>query len=180
MASNTYTHQQLMELWVLGGGMVQYADTAAAIAQAESGGCRYALAGPRDIRPVKACTYRRTSRENSCGLWQINLKAHPEYHAPAIFDPVANARAAVAVANGGADFSPWSTYTNGAYRNYLISPGSTTPQPGTGSPEPPQTVTGDRQFAKAWTRFMRSLAVTGPRELRRTAGTTRRLRKVGR
>lgn len=131
MAGPSYTHAQLEELWILSGGDRSYADTAAAIAEAESGGCQYAKAGPTDDRPVKACTYRYTTKENSYGLWQINRNAHPQYSAASLYTELGNANAAVEVSNGGTNFQPWSTYVNGAYRNYLQSAGTPGPQPGT-------------------------------------------------
>lgn len=130
----TFTHADLEALWRQAGGPAAQADVAAAIAQAESGGCQYALAGPLDIRPVKQCTYRFTTSENSCGLWQVNLMAHPDYHAPSIFDPLTNARAAVAISNRGASFVPWSTYGNGAYEAYLSVK---SPAPTVGPSAPP-------------------------------------------
>jgi hypothetical protein len=36
-----------------------------------------------------------------------------------LFDPLTNAKAAVAISGGGKDFGPWSTYGNGAYRSHL-------------------------------------------------------------
>jgi hypothetical protein len=131
VAGPSYTHAELEELWILAGGSEATADTAAAIAEAESGGCQYALAGPVDIRPVKTCTWTVTNGENSCGLWQINLRAHPTYSAPGIFDTLTNAGAAVAISDGGADFTPWTTYVSGAYKTHLQSGGTPTAQPGT-------------------------------------------------
>src|ERR1035437_390275 len=52
------------------------------------------------------------------GLWQINSQAWPQY-ASGIFDPLANAQAAFAISKGGVDFTPWSTWVNGAYRGFL-------------------------------------------------------------
>lgn len=124
-----FTHAQLMQLWIVAGGPANVADTAAAIALAESGGCRYAHAGPHDDRPVKSCTYRYTTGENSYGLWQINLDAHRVYSPVAMYAPGPNAEAAVAVSNHGTDFTPWSTYNTGAYRQYLHG-GVTTQPPG--------------------------------------------------
>lgn len=112
-------YAELAGLWIEAGGSGQAAAVAAAIAMAESGGCQYALAGPVDIRPVKACHWTVTNGENSCGFWQINLYAHPQYSAPSIFDQLANARAAIAISRNGANFDPWTTYTDGAYRQYL-------------------------------------------------------------
>jgi Lysozyme like domain len=58
----------------------------------------------------------------SIGLWQINLKAHPEYTAAQLTDPQANANAAYAIYSAaGSTFSPWSTYTNGAYSAYIVT-----------------------------------------------------------
>lgn len=54
-------------------------------------------------------------RDDSYGLWQINMKAHttaelgissPE----ALFDPLTNARAMMKISKNGTDWSPWSTY----------------------------------------------------------------------
>src|ERR1035437_10074658 len=54
------------------------------------------------------------------GLWQINSQAWPQY-AAGIFDPLANAQAAFAISKGGVDFTPWSTWTNGAYKSFLTA-----------------------------------------------------------
>lgn len=137
MAGPNHSHTELVSLWLLAGGDPLKSDVAAAIAQAESGGCQYAKAGPNDDRPVKVCTYRYTTRENSYGLWQVNRNAHPQYSASTLYDPLGAARAAVAISSRGANFGPWSTYTNGAYRQYLESGGTPTPQPGTGEASNP-------------------------------------------
>lgn len=66
--------------------------------------------------------------DNSYGLWQINmlgsmgparrkqfgLKSNEE-----LFNPTTNAKAAYAIASGGKNFRPWSTYTSGAYLRYM-------------------------------------------------------------
>lgn len=136
MAGTSYSFAELRALYLAEGGPAQWADTMAAIALAESSGCRYALAGPRDIRPVKTCTYRQTNGENSVGLWQINVRAHPQYDEFSLFDPHSNARAAVAVLGRGTP-TPWSTYLNGAYRANL--PGAGAPPGSHGSPKAPRT-----------------------------------------
>ena len=83
-------------------------NTACAIALAESSG-RPAAVGDLDITPG-----------GSIGLWQINLKAHPEYTANELTDPQTNANAAFAVyQSAGNSFSPWSTYNSGAYQAFL-------------------------------------------------------------
>ena len=98
---------------------VGFADpnVAAAVAMAESGGDPCARGDP-DIGPD--CTDPATA--SSFGLWQIHVPAHPEYSAPALFDPTTNARAALAISRSGADWSPWSTFTSGAYAKYLPQP----------------------------------------------------------
>lgn len=54
--------------------------------------------------------------ELSVGYWQINLLAHPQYTVAQMQDGNQNAAAAYAISNGGTNWNPWSTYTNGAYR----------------------------------------------------------------
>jgi hypothetical protein len=76
---------------------------AVAIAEAESGG------NPK--------SYNGKGRDNSYGLWQINM--HPGAHTLAelgltsndqLFDPVTNAKAMVKISHSGANWGPWSTY----------------------------------------------------------------------
>lgn len=56
----------------------------------------------------------------SVGLWQINLKAHPEYSRGELTDPQTNADAAYAIyAAAGRSFKPWSTFKNAAYLAYV-------------------------------------------------------------
>ena len=126
-----YSFTELEQVWIDAGGDPAQAQTAAAVASAESHGCRYALAGPADVRPVKACVYRATHGENSFGLWQINIGpgANPQYAGVDLFDPINNARAAVAISRNGSDWSPWSTYESGAYRAYLPGIDIATPGP---------------------------------------------------
>lgn len=81
------------------------ATIAVAVAIAESGGNEQAHA-------VNA-------REDSRGLWQINVRAHPQYAMQNLYDPQTNARAAFAISGGGTNWKPWTTYTSGAYKAYL-------------------------------------------------------------
>lgn len=88
--------------------------TAAAIAVAESGG--------------NTQSHNATPPDDSYGLWQINmlgslgparralygLKANSD-----LFDPATNARVMSAISKQGQNFSPWTTYTSGAYKQYL-------------------------------------------------------------
>jgi hypothetical protein len=82
--------------------------TAIAIALAESGGDPGAV-GDLNI-----------TRGGSVGLWQINLRWHPQYTAQALMDPQTNADAAFQIFQAAGDsFSPWSTFKSGAYRSHL-------------------------------------------------------------
>lgn len=80
--------------------------TMTAIAMAESGGNPQANAV--------------TPREDSRGLWQINMHAHADKFGLAdLYDPEMNAFAAFTVSGGGKNFRPWSVYTNGRYFDFL-------------------------------------------------------------
>ena len=57
--------------------------------------------------------------DDSIGLWQINLRAHPQYRATNLYNIDANAQAAAEVSNGWTNATPWSTFTSGAYKQYL-------------------------------------------------------------
>lgn len=66
--------------------------------------------------------------DNSYGLWQINMidnlgPARMQQFGissyDALFDPNTNAKAAFIVSGGGGNFGPWTTYTSGAYKQYL-------------------------------------------------------------
>jgi Lysozyme like domain len=90
------------------------AATAAAIAQAESSG--------------NASAYNGVGKDNSYGLWQINMIGNlgPARRAQfglssnaQLLDPATNARAMYAVSNGCTSFSPWSTFTSGIYQKFL-------------------------------------------------------------
>lgn len=91
--------------------------TAAAIAMAESGGNPAAVANTTGQTNLPA----GTTQENSIGLWQINTLAHPTYNATQLTDPTYNAQAAFAISSSGTNFSPWSTFTSGAYQQYLAA-----------------------------------------------------------
>jgi len=89
---------------------------AAAIAMAESGG------NPEAHNPKPP--------DDSYGLWQINMlgRLGPERRAAfglssnsELYDPATNAQAMFAISNGGARWTPWTTYTSGAYRRFLDS-----------------------------------------------------------
>jgi hypothetical protein len=86
--------------------------TAIAVALAESSG------NPNAYNPEIAAG--TPSGKGSYGLWQIYLKAHPEFEGRNLYDPQTNAIAAYSVYRGrGGNFLPWSTFKNGAYMSHL-------------------------------------------------------------
>ena len=179
MAQTSFTHAELMTLWELNGGSPALADTAAAVAQAESGGCLYAKHGPVDDRPAKVCTYTFSTGEDSYGLWQINRQAHPSYSAASLYTPSGNARAAVAIATGSVPFYPWTQYRNGAYLPFLSGAGPAPPAGPTG-PTPAQGATS-MQAVRAWGGVSDAVGRTLPRDIAIASKTTAgALRKLGR
>jgi LysM repeat protein len=93
--SGTLSCGGLEELWEDAGGSSHEAVMAASIAMAESDGNQYAL-----------------SPTNDYGYWQINGSHGP---ALATYNALGNAKAAVEISSNGANWSPWTTYTSGAY-----------------------------------------------------------------
>jgi Tfp pilus assembly protein FimV len=93
--SGTLSCPGLEQLWEEAGGSRVQAVTAASIAMAESGGQQYAtgLVGER-------------------GYWQIN----PDHGSLSTYDPLGNAKAAVAISDDGTNWTPWTTYTSGAFQ----------------------------------------------------------------
>ena len=161
------THSQLESLWVIAGGTEATADTAAAIAQAESGGntsrinntAYPKLPGYHPVAPGNLPEY-------SVGLWQINTLAHPQYSVASLLTAVGNANAAAAISNGGASFGAWSTYTHNLYEPYLTSGGTPGPQPGpeAAAPSGPETA---HAFA-GWNDLQNSVNKHLPRQIRKS------------
>ncbi|HVA24546.1 MAG TPA: hypothetical protein VMW62_09145 [Chloroflexota bacterium] len=58
----------------------------------------------------------------SRGPFQINLPSHPDLASLNLDDPDVNAQAAAQI-KASSGWGPWSTYNNGAYRQYLGSCG---------------------------------------------------------
>jgi LysM repeat protein len=92
--SGTLSCAGLEELWEEGGGSPGEAVMAASIAMAESSGQQYATGGVGER-----------------GYWQIN----PNHGALSTYDPLGNAKAAVIISADGTNWTPWTTYTSGAY-----------------------------------------------------------------
>lgn len=93
--SGTLSCNGLEELWEEAGGSHAEAFMAAEIAMAESSGRQFAT-GPVGER----------------GYWQI----HPVHGALSTYDPLGNAKAAVIISDNGRNWTPWTTFTSGAYR----------------------------------------------------------------
>lgn len=115
-----YNFEELVGLWESNGGAVAHAETAAAIALAESSGDTTAI--DNTAKPDKPNYHPPASGnlpEYSVGLWQINIVAHTGLTEAEMLDPDQNAQAAISISGNGASFDAWSTYTSGAYRAFL-------------------------------------------------------------
>lgn len=163
----TLTHSQLVTLWEIEGGNGFAADTAAAVAQAESGGRTDAILNT--AYPSKP-GYRKPSPgaqpEYSVGLWQINMLAHPTYSLASLLTPTGNARAAIAISKNGGTWAPWSTYTSGAYKQYLQTPGVSPPGPVLDSTQPVHSMQG-------WNAVTRAVAGDIPTALNKARAVNR-------
>jgi hypothetical protein len=82
---------------------------AVAVALAESGG------NPKAVGDID----NPVAGARSIGYWQVNTHYHPSYDQTKLTDGLYNARAAFAISAGGTSWTPWSTYKNGAYRQYV-------------------------------------------------------------
>ena len=102
-----YTHAALEGLWRLGGGSAGTANTAAAIAQAESTG------NPDATSP-------NPDGGTNVGLWQLDTKGVGSgFSVAQLSNALVNARVAVSGSGDGSNWSDWETYANGDYRKYL-------------------------------------------------------------
>lgn len=111
------TYAQLRALWIEAGGNPDLASTMAAVALAESGG----KVGNLNNDPK--------TQDYSAGLWQINYYGNllgprtKAFGSPQklLSDPLANAKAAVAIAgsDGSGIESNWTTFADGAYKAYF-------------------------------------------------------------
>lgn len=121
-ASSTLTYAQIEGLWIANGGSRTLAPIMAAIAKAESGGRTTALNDDA------------ATGDYSVGLWQINYFGDmlsgrtKEYGSPAALmaDPNLQAKAAISLAGNGSGLSNWTTYSSGAYKQYLSGAAPTT------------------------------------------------------
>ncbi len=93
--SGTLSCAGLEELWQQAGGSHAEAFMAAEIAMAESSGQQFA-----------------TGTVGERGYWQIN----PDHGSLSTYDPLGNAKAAVIISGDGTNWTPWTTFTSGAYQ----------------------------------------------------------------
>lgn len=84
---------------------------AVAISLAESG-CTPGATGYNG--PTSGCPNGSADR----GAWQINDCYHAEVSDACAYDLQCNADEAYRISDGGADFTPWTTYNTGAYAGY--------------------------------------------------------------
>jgi hypothetical protein len=120
--ATSYSFAQLEQLWINAGGPAAAAPVGAAIALAESAG------NPLAAYPGTTVAAGQGSTADATGLWQILGLPAGNFTAAELTDPVWNARMAVAkYQQAGNSFSPWATYTSGAYEQFLqsgVSPSS--------------------------------------------------------
>lgn len=55
------------------------------------------------------------------GIWQINIRAHPQYTIKEMEDPAQNAQAAYGVFKSEGWARGWTTYSSGKYKRYLTA-----------------------------------------------------------
>lgn len=94
----TLSFTQIQKLWIANGGARNKSVIAAAVAMAES-------------RGHVGAQHRNSNGSIDRGLWQINSV----HGAQSTLDPVANAKAAIAISKNGTDWRPWTTFRSGAY-----------------------------------------------------------------
>jgi LysM repeat protein len=92
--SGTLGCSGLEELWEQAGGSSAEAIMAASIAMAESSGQQFA-----------------TGAAGERGYWQIN----PDHGSLSTYNPLGNAKSAVIISDDGTNWTPWTTFTSGAY-----------------------------------------------------------------
>lgn len=130
----------LANLWIQAGGNPHLANLMAAIAMAESGGRQRA-------------TNKNTNGSIDRGLWQIN-SSHSQFDPQRLLDdPHYNAKAAVAIERSQG-LGAWSTYNNGAYRQFLNSAAQVSTKYGGSRPGGQSTKDTGQQVNAALTNYV--------------------------
>jgi hypothetical protein len=163
-----FSFQDLKDLWVQAGGNPQYADMAAAVALAESGG-----------DPNSTNVNQGGSAPGSLdkGLWQINNYYHPSQ---STYDPLQNARGAVQISQNGTNWRGWCTaYSDGRCGGTFLGAGSpalrylpsgsstgTTPAPATLAAVPvPDPTNPASVFGTALAGWLKLLGIPTPEQV---------------
>lgn len=107
------SYQEILTLAQNAGFQGSDAHIATAIALAESGG------NPLAYNEEKNARGGTPQFLGSYGLWQIYLKAHPEFSGQNLYDKVVNANAAFDLYSRRNGFTDWATYNNGDYQSYI-------------------------------------------------------------
>lgn len=123
------TYPQLEALIEARGGTPQEAQVGAAIEEAESSGNTEAW-GDRSLGPGGG------QYAGSLGTWQIFGQAHPDVSASCAEDANCATDAARQISNNWTDWSPWSTFNSGAYRQFLSGQPADATQLGVTVPNP--------------------------------------------
>lgn len=118
------SYSQMEQVWIQAGGSPAVAPLMAAIGEAESGGWAGAT-NPTD----------NNGTQTSWGIWQVSDGTHQWSYGGNPYNPIDNARAAVAKYKSQG-LGAWGTYTSGAYRTFLkgnVPPGTGKIPGGSGS-----------------------------------------------
>ena len=152
-----YSFAQLEGIWIQAGGNPAAAPIAAAVALAESGGNPSAHNG------------NASTGDDSWGLWQVNMLGSMGAARRTQFgitsnsqltDPATNAKAAIAISSNGANWTPWTTYTSGAYQKFVqggVTPNMTALGAGGSATSPQATLTSNPLDPSTWTSAIGSL-----------------------
>lgn len=116
-----HSQPEIQAAWIARGVKPANARIASAISMAESGGRDEADNGAGDL-----------------GYMQIEIAAHPDVSAACAHNFACATTKAVQISKGGTDFSPWTTFTKGTYKDFLGNAAHTSPV-GTASTGDPAT-----------------------------------------
>jgi hypothetical protein len=77
--------------------------------------------GMAESRCDPAARYVNSDSHNSVdrGLWQINDYWHPEVSDSCAYNAACNAKEAYRISDQGTDWTPWSTYKSGRYKEFM-------------------------------------------------------------